>query len=123
VRRGDLAARRSPPTAFAYSSTATAAARRSSRPAPPELSPELREAITAEAVQLEGLEEPLAVIAAVGDTFAALDDALAELALPRLRAVAELRRRGWSYDRIAEATNLSKGRVAQLAREARTRRL
>ncbi|KQZ88429.1 hypothetical protein ASD62_02970 [Phycicoccus sp. Root563] len=69
------------------------------------------------------LADPLAAIAAVGDTFAALDDALAQLALPRLRAVAELRRQGWSYDRIAAATNLSKGRVAQLAKEARARRL
>ena len=69
------------------------------------------------------LDEPLVVIAAVGDVFAALDDALEQLALPRLRAVADLRRQGWSYDRIAAATNLSKGRVAQLAREARARRL
>ena len=69
------------------------------------------------------LDEPLVVIAAVGDVFAALDDALEQLAMPRLRAVADLRRQGWSYDRIAAATNLSKGRVAQLAREARARRL
>ena len=63
------------------------------------------------------------VIASVGDLFASLADALAELAQPRLRVVAELRRQGWSYDRIADATGLSKGRVAQLSREARTRRL
>ena len=53
-------------------------------------------------------------------TLAALDDALAEIALLRLRAIAELRRQGWSYDRIADAKSLSKGRVAQLARETRT---
>ena len=88
-----------------------------------QLSQQLRDAITTEATALAQLDEPLAVIAAVGDTFAALDDALAEIALPRLRAVAQLRRDGWSYDRIAEATQLSKGRVAQLAREARARRL
>ena len=35
----------------------------------------------------------------------------------------ELRRQGWSFDPIAAETNLSKGRVAQLAREARARRL
>ena len=40
-----------------------------------------------------------------------------------LQAIADLRRRGWSYDRIVIETNLSKGRVAQLAREARARRL
>lgn len=87
------------------------------------LSPQLQEAITAEAAQLGEPEEPLAVIAAVGDVFASLDDALAELALPRLKAIAELRRRGWSYDKIATETKLSKGRVAQLAREARARKL
>ena len=90
---------------------------------PGKLSPQLQEAITAEAQQLEELEEPLAVVAAVGDVFASLDDALAEIALPRLKAIADLRRQGWSYDRIATETNLSKGRVAQLAREARARRL
>lgn len=87
------------------------------------LSPQLDQAISDEAQSLADLQEPLAVIAAVGDTFAALDDAVAQLALPRLRAVAQLRRQGWSYDRIAAATNLSKGRVAQLAKEARARRL
>jgi DNA-directed RNA polymerase specialized sigma24 family protein len=83
----------------------------------------LSDAISAEARQLADVAEPLAVIEAVGDTFAALDDALAQIALPRLRAVAELRRQGWSYDRIAAATALSKGRVARLAREARQRQL
>jgi DNA-directed RNA polymerase specialized sigma24 family protein len=62
------------------------------------------------------------VVTAVDDTSAVIDDALAQIALPRLRAIAELRREGWSYDPIAEATNLSKGRVAQLAREASARR-
>jgi hypothetical protein len=90
---------------------------------PGQLSPELREAISEEAQRVADLEEPLAVIAAVGDTFASLDDALAEVAMPRLRAIADLRRQGWSYDRIVDATHLSKGRVAQLSREARARRL
>lgn len=90
---------------------------------PGQLSPELHAAIRDEAQTISDLEEPLAVIAAVGDAFAAMDDALAQLALPRLHAVAQLRRQGWSYDRIATATALSKGRVAQLAREARQRRL
>lgn len=99
------------------------ARRRRSGHRPGQLSPELQAAIRDEAQAIGDLEEPLAVIAGVGDAFAAMDDALAELALPRLRAVAQLRRQGWSYDRIAAATSLSKGRVAQLAREARTRRL
>lgn len=89
---------------------------------PGKLSPQLQAAISQEACRLGEPEEPLEVIAAVGDVFASLDDALAELALPRLRAIADLRRQGWSYDRIATETNLSKGRVAQLAREARARR-
>ena len=87
---------------------------------PGQLSPELRAAIATEAAQLDEITEPLAAIDAVGDVFAALDDALAEVALPRLRAIAALRAQQWSYDRIAAATQLSKARVAQLAREART---
>lgn len=97
--------------------------RRRSGYRPGQLSPEVHEAISAEAANLSELGDPLAVIAAVGDTFAALDDALAEIALPRLRAIAQLRRQGWSYDRLAAATDLSKGRVAQLAREAQQRGL
>jgi hypothetical protein len=90
---------------------------------PRQLSPQLAQAITAEAHQVEELEAPLAVIAAVTDVFGCLDDAPAELGLPRLKAIAELRRQGWSFDPIAAETNLSKGRVAQLARGARARRL
>ena len=88
-----------------------------------QLSPQLRAAITAEATELASLAERLAVIEAVGEVFAAMDDALEEMALPRLVAVAALRRQGWSYDRIARETKLSKGRVAQLARAAKDRRL
>ena len=44
---------------------------------PGKLSPQLAQAITAEAQQVEELDAPLAVIAAVGDVFASLDDALA----------------------------------------------
>jgi DNA-directed RNA polymerase specialized sigma24 family protein len=97
--------------------------RRRSGYRPGRLAEQLSQAIADEAQTVADLEEPLVVIGAVGDTFAALEDALGQLALPRLRAMAELRRQGWSYDRIAAATNLSKGRVARLAREARARRL
>ena len=72
---------------------------------------------------MEAAGEPLAFIDAVADVFASLEDALAEVALPRLRAIAQLRADGWSYDRISAATKLSKSRVAQLAREARARGL
>lgn len=86
----------------------------------------MRTAIEVEAANLDELldqQGPLAVISAVGNTFAALDDALAQIALPRLRAIAQLRSQGWSYDRIASATSLSKPRVQQLARDARDREL
>jgi len=51
-----------------------------------------------------------------------LDGELERLARPRLEAVQALRREGWSCDRIASATGLSKGQVAQLARDPRGRR-
>lgn len=85
------------------------------------LSPEVRDALRTEADRLAKLGEPLEVIKAVGDAFAALDGELERLARPRLEAVRALRRDGWSYDRIATATGLSKGRVAQLARDVRGR--
>src|SRR4051794_23631713 len=78
------------------------------------LSPELRTAIKEEAGRLAKLDAPVEIVRAVGDAFAALDQELGVLADLRLRAMRELRREGWSYDRIATATGLSKGRVAQL---------
>jgi hypothetical protein len=93
---------------------------------PGHLSEVLRAVISEEAArlgELKAAEDPATTIEAVGDVFAALDDELAALVLPRLRAVAALRRQGWSYDRIVAATSLSKSRVAQLAREARERDL
>jgi len=77
------------------------------------------DALRAETARLASLSDPLEAIRAVGDAFAALDVELAELALVRLRAVHVLRSGGWSYDQIAVATGLSKGRVAQLARDPR----
>ena len=61
------------------------------------------------------------VTIAVGDAFAALDRELEMLADVRLKAIRQLRSQGWSYDRIAEATGLSKGRVAQLVNASRAR--
>lgn len=90
---------------------------------PGRLSPALAEAIEAEAESLSQIDGPVATIEAVGNTFAALDDALAEIAVVRLRAVAHLRGEGWSYSRIAQASGLTKQRVAQLAREATDRGL
>ena len=90
---------------------------------PATLGDDLCAVIAAGGERLEGIGNALEIIAAVGDTYAALDDALEAIAVPRLRAVAQLRAQGWSYDRIAAATDLSKGRVAQLVRAARDRDL
>jgi len=48
--------------------------------------------------------------------FAALDAELAKLAEVRYSAVRELRAQGWSYEKLAAASGLSKSRVAQLVR-------
>jgi hypothetical protein len=85
------------------------------------LSPEVRQALRGEAAALAALEDPVRRIKAVGDAFAALDGELARIAQVRLAAVRELRRAGWSYDRLAAATGLSKGRIAQLCRDPRGR--
>lgn len=88
-----------------------------------QLSAELQQAIANEVARLSAIDGDLDVIDATADTLAAWDDAFEVLGEPRLRAVGRLRALGWSYDRIAEESSLSKARVAQLAREARRRRL
>ena len=80
---------------------------------------EVRTAIRGEVGRLAALTDPIAVIVAVGDAYAALDAEMEQLARVRIRAVAELRAEGWSYERIAHATGLSKARVAQLAKDPR----
>ena len=84
------------------------------------LSADLKEALRAEATNLGRAGDEVAVVRAVGDTFAALDAELERIAKVRLSAIQRLRAQGWSYDRIAAATDLSKGRVAQLVRDSRT---
>jgi DNA-directed RNA polymerase specialized sigma24 family protein len=88
------------------------------------LPPALRGAVRDEAKRIAGLKDPIEIITAAGDTFAGLDSELERIADIRLSAVRRLREEGWSYDRIATATGLSKGRVQQLsnaARQARSR--
>lgn len=80
---------------------------------------ELRAALRAEAARLAALGDPVSIVKAIGDLFAALDTEADRIAKVRLGAVRQLRTKGWSYDRIATATGLSKGRVAQLSRDAR----
>jgi uncharacterized protein YerC len=83
----------------------------------------MREAIAAEAARLNALDDDLATIRATGEVFNALDDAILAIGEPRLRALVRLRAQGWSYNRLVDATGLSKTRVAQLVREARARDL
>jgi DNA-directed RNA polymerase specialized sigma24 family protein len=75
----------------------------------------------AEAARIAKLPDPVSIIKTVGDTFAALDGELERMAAVRLSAVRRLRDDGWSYDRIAAATGLSKGRVQQLSNDSRSR--
>lgn len=86
------------------------------------LSQAVREALDLEAKRLRDLPDPVDTIRGVGDAFAAMDAELGRLADVRLEAINELRRDGWSYDRIAASTGLSKGRVAQLVWELQRRR-
>jgi len=61
-----------------------------------------------------------AVAVLAEDRVAALDAELERIAKVRLKAVHRLRRDGWSYDRIAAVSGLSKGRVAQLSKDPRS---
>lgn len=88
---------------------------------PGDLSEQMRDAIAAEAARLDALGDDLATIRATSEVFNALEDAILSIGEPRLRALARLRAEGWSYNRLVEATGLSKTRVAQLVREARAR--
>lgn len=81
----------------------------------------MREAIAAEAARLDALDDDVASIRATGEVFNALEDAILVIGEPRLRALVLLRAQGWSYNRLVDATGLSKTRVAQLVREARAR--
>jgi DNA-directed RNA polymerase specialized sigma24 family protein len=86
------------------------------------LSRAVRDALELEAQRLRDLPDPVDTIRGVGDAFAAMDVELGRLADVRLEAINALRADGWSYDRIAASTGLSKGRVAQLVWELQRRR-
>jgi DNA-directed RNA polymerase specialized sigma24 family protein len=86
---------------------------------PGELSEELRGALREEAVRLAAIAGPVERGRAVGDVFAALDPELETLAQVRYAAVRQLRRDGWSYQAIADAMGVSKGRVAQIVKDPR----
>jgi DNA-directed RNA polymerase specialized sigma24 family protein len=80
------------------------------------LSAELRSALRAEAERLSAPSDATAVVRAVGDFYAELDRELERIAAVRIAAIRRLRAEGWTYEQIADATGLSKARVAQLAR-------
>lgn len=63
--------------------------------------------------------DPSERVRAVNDFFAQIDAEMEPFAQVRLEAVAELRAEGLSYDRLAEATGMSKARAAQLSQMAR----
>lgn len=88
---------------------------------PGDMSPALRNAVRDEAARLADIDDPVQAVTAVSDVLAALNDEIERIAAVRLEGVRTLRRRRWSYDRIAEATGLSKSRAAQLSREVRGR--
>jgi len=66
---------------------------------------------------LESLADLVDIVTGVGNTFAALDAELERIAKVRLKAVHRLRHDGWSYDRIAAVSGLSKDRVARLSKD------
>lgn len=88
-----------------------------------QLSEDLRTAIVDEIARLEAIEDPVQTIKEANDAFAGLDDVVDDLAVPRLRAVIQLREQGWTLQRIGTETGLSKMRVQQLAADAKRRGL
>lgn len=65
---------------------------------------------------MEAIPEPAARVAALSAVILALDSRVDLVARARLRDLRLLRDNGWSYQRIALRTGLSKSRVAQLSR-------
>jgi uncharacterized protein YerC len=69
-----------------------------------------------EAARLAALGDSAVVVRAVNDFFAQLDFELEAVADVRQDAVLQLRRKGWTLQRIADATGLSVSRVGQISR-------
>ena len=81
----------------------------------------MRVAIDEEVASVAAIEGAIARIDDASDVLAAVDEAMGAVRAVRLAAVTELREAGWSYDRIAAASSLSKSRVKQLVEEGRER--
>ena len=77
--------------------------------------------LDAEAASLAEVDGDATTIDAVSEAIAAIDEHLDVVRQLRWDAIVSLRDEGWSYDRIAAATSLSKTRLRQLAGEARDR--
>jgi DNA-directed RNA polymerase specialized sigma24 family protein len=88
-----------------------------------QLDPVLEAALDNEAARLAAIEDPVQAVHAVNEFFNGLENALLRVGEPRLLAIIELYEDLGSYQRVADATELSKTRVGQLVREARRRGL
>jgi uncharacterized protein YerC len=82
------------------------------------ISADLQAALPAEVCQLASIDGAVEQVKTVNDFFAQLDVELEQFTDVRFDAASQLRAEGMSYDRTAEATGLSKARVARLARAA-----
>lgn len=88
-----------------------------------ELDPVLEAALDNEAARLGAIEDPVQAVHAVNEFCNGLKDALLRGGEPRLLAIIELYADPGSYQRVADATELSKTRVGQPMRETRRRGL
>lgn len=75
-----------------------------------QLDPALEAALAAEAERLGAIEDPVLAVHAVNEIFNGLKDALLQVGEPRLLAIIELYEELGSYQRVADATELSKTR-------------
>lgn len=78
----------------------------------------MADALAGEVARLEKIVDPSQTVVAVTDFFNALDGPLEQLAHRRRQAISAMYDDLGSYARVAEATGLSKSRVAQLYRES-----
>ena len=83
-----------------------------------QLDPVLEAALEAEAARLAAIEDPALAVQAVTEFFNGLERALERVAEPRHLAILELYEELGSYQKVADATGLSKTRVGVLVREA-----
>ena len=88
-----------------------------------QLDPVLEAALDNEAARLHTIEDPVLAVQAVTEFFNALEDVLVRVAEPRHLAIVQLYEELGSYQKVADATGLSKTRVGVLVREAQRRGL